>query len=160
MNEKNNINLWYDAINGIFCNRGLPKRYRWETLDDIVRVLNVVGKPQLGFIYEPNGDCGNFISAKPEEKGIVLNWEIESQKKTQKVQPIKTLAEGHFLEVALALESFEDNGAFTYLRLESDKGPYALFAKESPLKSASIIPAQMGINEFREYIDKKRTRDY
>lgn len=162
MEEKNNIQMYHDALNAIFGHRGVPERYRWGTLEDIVRVLNVVGKPQLGIIYQPNGDCGNYVSASvdAEKKGINLNWEEKSKKITESITPKAIPAKGHVLDVALALESFGDNGAFTYLRLESNKGPYVVIAKESPLRNCSIIPAQMGINEFRDYIDKKRTRNY
>jgi|GEM_PF-4898916 len=157
MNEKNNIKIWYDAINGIFSNRGLPQNYSWRPQIDVVRVLNVIGKPQVSVAYEPNGKSANFLGANANG-GIELLLEKDAQKITERIQPIEKKGKNYVLPVVLGLGHFDDNGAFTYFRLETNKGPYAFFVKDSPLLNHEIIPESKGIDKFREYINNLRQK--
>lgn len=156
MNEKNNIKSWYDSINGIFCLRGIPQRYRWKGQNDIVRVLNTIGKPELSVAYEPSGNSANFLGVR-DNGGIELILEKDAEKITKRIQPIEKKVQDYILPGSLWLGSFEeDNGAFTYLCLETDKGTYAFFARESPLREHEIIPKNYKVDEtcdeFRKFI--------
>jgi len=156
MNEKNNIKNWYDAINGIFGNRGIPERYRWREQKDIVRVLNIIGKPEISIAYKPNGQSSNFLGASANES-IELILEKDAKKVTEKISPVEKSVQNYILPGSLLLGHFNDNGAFTYFRLETDKGPYAFFAKNSPLLKYEIVPEKYAISEsrdeFREFIE-------
>lgn len=157
---ENNIQKWYESINEIFAFRGVPERYRWKEEKDVIRVLNAVGKKDISVAFFPQGDKANFLGMSSLE-GIELVLEKDAKKVTEKIEPVEKRVHNYLLPGCLHLGSFkDDNGAFTYLRLETNKGPYAFFAKGSPAINHLIKPMNYAVNEsideFREFIGSLR----
>lgn len=52
--RKKYLPMWIDAINNIFP-QGIPERCEWTSIDEIIKVLNVIGKANVNHTFYPTG---------------------------------------------------------------------------------------------------------
>jgi hypothetical protein len=146
MNEKNNIQKWYENILEIF-KTGMPEFYRWINKEDVVRALKTASNHETAVVISPNKDQKSLFDVRASsqsEKHIalrvgkslddfidlelsdeILNRYPKPKKETKRLNPE--------IRYSLLLEHFGDNGTFTYFRLLTTQGPHIILAKESAL---------------------------
>jgi hypothetical protein len=101
-----NISQWKALLQFIFHGK-TPNSFRWDKLEDIVEILNLLGKHgNISHVFMPNGGGLDISGAKISgEAGCI---EIEFQGSSSIVRPI-----------SLSLETFDGSYKWSYFRLDT-----------------------------------------
>jgi hypothetical protein len=101
-----NVSQWGALLQFMFHGK-TPTSFRWDNLEDIVKILNLLGKHgNISHVFMPNGGGLDITGAKVA--GEVGCIEIEFQGSSSIVKPI-----------SLSLETFEGNTKWSYFRLDT-----------------------------------------
>lgn len=105
--EKSNLSQWRYIQNTLF-GKIVPDSARWSNVDDIVTVLNFLGRmPNINHMFVPSGGGEDFESAeKAEEKGCIC---------------IKSLGNVIVKPKCLYAENIQKDYIWSYFRLELDE---------------------------------------
>lgn len=150
MNEKNNIQKWYENILEIF-KTGVPEFYRWISREDVVRALKTASSYEAAIVLSPNSEQKTLFDVRASsqsEKHIALrvgkslddfiDVELSDEVLDRYPKKKETKRLNPEIRYSLLLEHFKDNGAFTYFRLLTTQGPRIILAKESALLDHDI----------------------
>ena len=101
-----NVSQWGALLQFMFHGK-TPTSFRWDNLEDIVKILNLLGKHgNISHVFMPSGGGLDISGAKVA--GEVGCIEIEFQGSSSIVKPI-----------SLSLETFGGNTKWSYFRLDT-----------------------------------------
>lgn len=117
-----NLQLWEETLHDIFPS-GIPSSMVWTGINDILRVLDKLGRPELNHTFLPSGgglDLGS-VDLSSESGCIELQWH-DSYVSIVKVD-------------VLSFESFGEDYEWAYFRLDSRHlNPSGVYGSNSDIR--------------------------
>ncbi|WP_160680669.1 serine/threonine protein kinase [Clostridium sp. C8-1-8] len=121
--KENNLQKWRIKILEIF-NDNVPKRYEWTDINEIIKVLNIIGEENLNHTFFPTGGGLDLSGTGTSSEKDCINLYFGSSLHHDVIKPSK-----------LIFNSFYDDYQWAYFRIETcelePSGVYDTLIRES-----------------------------
>lgn len=135
----NNLSKWKETIKEIFPNE-IPKRYEWTNIEEIINILNIIGKELINRMMSPSGGGVDLEGAELSKEKRCIN--LISKDYFEIVKP-----------KSLIFYSINEDLSWAYFRLETNELEQSDIYESEIVDREELTYTDEGIYLDKEYVD-------